>query len=69
MERKAETVDYRKPAGDKEEPRPEKVAVTHLVHDENSGNSGAAAKVAEKLPAVSESVGTLLAGCINILNF
>ena len=54
MERKVETVDFRKPAG-AEEPQPEKVAVTHLVHDDNNG--GAAAKVAEKLPAVSEAVG------------
>ncbi|KAL1540376.1 hypothetical protein AAHA92_24735 [Salvia divinorum] len=55
VERKVETVDCRKPAGE-EEPHPEKVAVTHLVHDDNSGSGGAAAKVAEKLSAVGDTI-------------
>lgn len=47
---KVETVDYRKSAGREEEPHPEKVAVTHLIHDDNSG------KVAEKLQSAKDAV-------------
>ncbi|KAH6782249.1 hypothetical protein C2S52_000861 [Perilla frutescens var. hirtella] len=54
-----ETVDYRKLAGQKEEEEPhqEKVAVTHLIHDDNPPSfvAGAAAKVAEKLQSSKET--------------
>lgn len=46
-----ETVDYRKSAGQEEEPHPEKVVVTHLIHDDNSGK-----QLAEKLQSAKDAV-------------
>lgn len=60
VEINVETVDYRKPSGEDQEPEKEKVDITHVFRpeDDKTGNvvTDAAGKVAEKLQSAKEAV-------------